>query len=1162
MTTYVPGGRARSLLLALGLAALVGCGSASAASAAGEVGWTIGAVSEPSAVSAGDTSVCETQLNGYHGVTCDRDQLLVTNDGEAEASAGVVTLVDRLPAGITTTSTPESGEGPEGARWECTEGAGTTVVTCTFAEPVPRGGYAPPLDILVSSPTSGMSGTLHNEITVSGGGALEPIVTTQDTPISSLEPPFAITQFSLEAHSSGSGPATGAGVHPWEVTTQFGIPSVFAPVSTQVSDQFQPVQNVKSVSVELPPGLIGDPQATVRCTQIALRNAECPPASRVGAFTILAGALAEFQYSGKGGFGPFHCCSAIYNMVPEGKYPAEFAFTFASQAVFMYANIANGPGGRDGVRITVAGIPDSLETTYAAITFYGAPGLVNGSESDAAFLTNPANCSAGPLSSQIELAAWEDPTSPVRRSATAYPRVTGCEQLAFHPSLGMAPSSAGAEGTSQADSPSAYTADLNLPQTTKFSELATPELEDATVTLPAGVSLSPSAAQGLTGCRPEGPEGINIGSDHFGAGGQDLGDPEATELGAGHAGGNGSPYDDGFYHTAPGHCPAASTLGTVDISTPLLPTRCGSEGQPVCEPGESPAPLQGHIYLKQPECGGAGQKACSEASATNGELYGLYLEAEGSGVIIKLAGTVSADPQTGQLTASFKENPQLPLEELQLHFHGGPRAPIANPQSCGSFATTSTLTSWAGQEVSGAAEPFSITGCAATVPFSPSFAAGTTVPAAGAFSPFTLSFSRRDGEQDLSGLSVTLAPGLLAKIAGVPLCGEPQAEAGSCGPESQIGTASVLAGAGEDPLYVPGGRVYLTGGYKEAPFGLSIVVPAVAGPFNLGNVVVRAKIEINPHTSQVTVVSDPLPQIKDGVPFRLRTVNVEVNRPGFTFNPTSCAAQQITATITATQGASAGVASPFAVTGCAGLPFKPGFAVSTAGKASKANGASLDVSVTSGAGQANIAKVKVQLPKQLPSRLTTLQKACLANVFEANPAACPKESDVGTATALTPVLASPLSGPAYLVSHGGAAFPDLEIVLQGEGVTLILDGKTDIKHGITTSSFESIPDAPVSSFKLDLPTGKYSILGTDLPISANYDLCRQSLVMPTILTGQNGAAVTQNTKISITGCPTILTRAQKLAKALSVCRKKAKRGRAACETKARRRYGPIKKKKK
>ena len=315
---------------------------------------------------------------------------------------------------------------------------------------------------------------------------------------------------------------------------------------------------------------------------------------------------------------------------------------------------------------------------------------------------------------------------------------------------------------------------------------------------------------------------------------------------------------------------------------------------------------------------------------------------------------------------------------------------------------------------------------------------------------------------------------------------------------------------------------------------MSIVTPAVAGPFSLGDVIVRAAISVNPNTSALTVSSDPLPQIIDGVPLRIQTVNVTIDKPGFMFNPTNCAQQQVTGTITGalpngSAGSSVAVSSPFAAAGCKDLPFKPTFTVSTQGKTSKADGASLDVKLTSkggpqaGGGEANIRAVKVDLPKQLPSRLTTLQKACTEAQFDANPAGCPAASNVGTASAVTPIFSHPLTGPAYFVSHGGQAFPDLEIVLQGEGITLILDGNTDIKKGITSSIFRSVPDAPITNFELKLPTGPYSILGTNLPASANYSLCGQKLALPTAFVAQNGAEIHESTPLSVSGCKPAIT---------------------------------------
>jgi hypothetical protein len=345
--------------------------------------------------------------------------------------------------------------------------------------------------------------------------------------------------------------------------------------------------------------------------------------------------------------------------------------------------------------------------------------------------------------------------------------------------------------------------------------------------------------------------------------------------------------------------------------------------------------------------------------------------------------------------------------------------------------------------------------------------------------------------------------------------------------ESLIGHVQVLTGPGAEPFLVTGGQVFLTGPYKGAPFGLSIVVPAKAGPYTLsgttgtGVVVVRGTINVNPTTAALMVTSDPLPTVLDGIPLALKLVNVTIERAGgapFMFNPTSCDPMQVTGTLTSAQGASANALSSFQVTNCEALAFKPQFSVSTSGKTSKADGASLDAKVIYPAGsqstEADIAKVKVDLPKQLPSRLTTLQKACLAATFEANPANCPAASVIGTVRVNTPVLPVQLTGPVYFVSHGGEAFPSLEIVLQGDGVRVDVVAATFIsKAGITSTTFKTVPDVPFSSFELYLPEGTYSALGT------NKNLCKEKLAMPTAFVAQNGAEIHESTPIAVTGCP-------------------------------------------
>jgi hypothetical protein len=381
-----------------------------------------------------------------------------------------------------------------------------------------------------------------------------------------------------------------------------------------------------------------------------------------------------------------------------------------------------------------------------------------------------------------------------------------------------------------------------------------------------------------------------------------------------------------------------------------------------------------------------------------------------------------------------------------------------------------------------------------------------------------MTVSRHDSEQSLYAIDVTTPPGIAATLGSVPKCEEPLVARMECSSQSAIGHVHVAAGVGSSPYWVEG-VVYLTGPYDGAPFGFLVVVPAKAGPFNLGNVAVRAAVRVNPYNAAATVESAPLPQMVDGVPLRVQTVEVTLDRANFMIDPTNCSQLAISGSITGgtPSGASAStapVASNYAATGCKGLGFAPSFSATTVAKTSKKLGADLKIKIAYPAGrEANLSKVDVEVPKVLPVQDKTLNEACTEAQFNANPAGCPPRSDVAHVVVHTPVLAAPLAGPAYLVSHGGAAFPDLELVLQGEGVELIVDGKTQIKHGVTYSHFETVPDAPISSFEFDAPQGEYALL------AAYGNLCRKKLVMPTRMTAQNGAVITVNTRVSVTGCP-------------------------------------------
>ncbi len=952
-----------------------------------------------------------------------------------------------------------------------------------------------------------------------------------------------------------------AGGHAWGLTTTIG----FATEGSVGGGDLHPTQDPKDIVVTLPPGLLGNPnpQAFPRCPlAVALTVSAgkyCPVDTQIGVFRLRT-------ETGSFAFAP------IVNVTPEKGQSAEFGLeNYFGPTILLTAHVVR-VNDTYGLTVVSNEIPSIIELDEVELTFWGVPadpshdplrglhcretgsgddlGECSNSANNAfeglpkigmssglpevPFLTMPTDCAAGPLATRMRTDSWEEPGRYLEKTPEeplpslvggAGVGFSGCDLLAFGPEVEVRP------GSSGADEPVELGVNVKIPQSEGVEGTATPQLRDAAVTLPEGLSISPGIVDGIEACNESGPEGINFSG------------PESEEIGL-----------NGESQLAPGHCPDASIVGTAKAFTPLLDE-----------------PVEGHVYLARPLCGGGGQAPCTERDAADGDLYQLYLELGGqgpladTGVNLKVRGKVEANPATGQLTTVFENTPQLPFSELQVRLNGGPRSPLDNPAVCGAATTTSDFTPWSapgitpqGLSVAGTANAtpssyYDVGGCSDPVPFAPGFVAGMVTPQAGEFSAFTLNLARQDREQFVKGIQIHTPPGLLGMLSSVPLCGSVQAETGTCTEASKIGTTRVASGAGSHPFEIEG-SVYLTGPYDGAPFGLSIVTDAVAGPFNLGLVIVRARIDVNPENSTLTITTDEtgphaIPQMLDGVPLRLKRVTVDIDRPGFMFNPTNCDQQQITAVISGSGNTSAGVSSPFAVAGCKTLEFKPKFTVSTAGKTSKAGGASLDAKLSYPAGsvgnEANIARVKVDLPKQLPSRLTTLQKACTAQVFEANPANCPVASIVGTVRANTPLLpvgssGYGLSGPVYFVSHGGEAFPSLIVVLQGDGVRVDLTGSTFIsKAGITSSTFKTVPDVPVNTFEIYLPEGKFSAL------AANGNLCSSKLTMPTELVAQNGAVIHQSTKITVTGCPK-----PKKAKAKAKKRTKANRANRASQGRA------------
>ncbi len=1059
---------ARACTLALLALALVAAHAGSARAAGPAAHWIV---------------LTQPQPTDFHpGDGADTYELFAVNDGAA-STAGPITVTDVLPAGVTVNAVDASAEVAAGVephtevvsfRSSCTQATAAEVVTvsCTTSESVPVG-RSVLLAINVRVP-AGASGSLANRATIAGGGGGQAAADSSTLLTPAAQPvPFGASLASEITDQSGA-LATRAGSHPFAFSTllSFNVASTNPEEPCHFNEEHLPCPDLnaqaKDVEVALPPGLVGNPQAMPRCTQAQFEGHgffDCPADTQVGSmYLYFYGSGTAVQYA------------PVYNIEPPPGQPAELGFTVSTLAhipIYFHVRSDRDFGLTADIRdinqfdpvraalLSIWGVPADEAHNQARMSEFGKCGLgedgcPSGLPVATPFLRLPTSCSQAPLTVTVAGDSWQNPLTapfPELTSAALTPP-SGCEAVPFAPSIAIQTS------TRRAGALAGYGIHIDNAQPEGPEALATADVRDVELALPEGTVVSPSSANGLVSCSDA----------QFGLKLRDR-----------------------------GACPPESKIGTVKLTTPLLAQ-----------------PLGGNLYVGQPEC-----SPCTASQSAAGQMVHLLLEAAGSGVIIKLSGHALIDQGSGRLTTVFTENPQLPFSDLEVQLEQGPQAPLVNPASCGAAIAAARITPWSTLTATGVAAPaVQIEGCTPRG-FAPAFSAGDTRTArAGSFTGFHVTLARNDGEQALAGISVRTPAGLLGAIRNVARCPEAEANLGTCPASSQIGTSSVTLGPGPLPLRVGGGKVFFTGPYRGRPFGLSIVTPAEAGPFKLagntglGTQVVRAAIAVDPASAALTVTSDGLPQQLNGIPLDIRTVDIDIDREAFMFNPTSCAPLTIAATIAGASGAAAGASYPFQADDCALLPFKPRFTALTEGRTSKAGGASLHVKVTSGPGQANIGKVKVDLPLQLPSRLTTLQKACLNAVFVANPASCPAGSVVGQATAVTPVLASPLSGPAYLVSHGGAAFPDLEIVLQGEGLTLVLDGATDIKKGITSSAFRALPDAPISSFDLVLPQGPHSAL------AAPTNLCSvKALRMPTAITGQNGALVRQSTRIAVAGCP-------------------------------------------
>jgi hypothetical protein len=833
-------------------------------------------------------------------------------------------------------------------------------------------------------------------------------------------------------------------------------------IQTVPFDAVAPEGNVENLRVDVAPGVVTNPQAVTKCslsdftsTKIAAGvffGPTCPESSVIGTNTVVTVVVIE-EGPFKGDFFDATLKGKVYNLEQATGLGSEFGVALdlekevAGKEIFAHTIIEGNVEWANNYHDYFLIKEIPKGLIESRLVFTGTSPTTLG------FLRNPTACTKPGPETTTTLTAEPYPGEGSTEVRPYQNKVgsTGCG-LNFGPFLELKPE------TSTSDEPDGITTVLTAAHPKEISEPDTADLSTAKVILPEGMTMNPSAAAGLAGCTRK-----QIGIETRNA----------------------------------EECPPASTIGTVELEVPTLPAHS----------------LSGPVFLGEPE-----------GKPIEGPPYTIYLDAESAryGAKVRIEGTVTPSSTTGQLETTFKDTsqtpnniPQAPFNEVKLHFNGGAFAPIANPIKCESGKLKSEFTPFSGSTISPVSFETGISteGCSSPQ-FAPTQSTSVLPPAGGGDTGFTFNLTRPEGQQYVEKLTTTLPEGLIGKIPTVPLCPEAQANAtqesgAGCPEASLVGTVRVTAGSGTPFPFA--GNVYLTGPYQGAPYGLAFKVPTIAGPFNLGEEVTRAKIEVQPTTARV-VVSNTLPTIKGGIPIRMRSLSVDISRPNYILNPTNCQVEAVESTVVSTLGTSAGLSSPFQVEGCSGLAFKPAFTAKTSGKTSKANGASLETTINQPAGQANIKSVLVTLPKQLPSRLSTLNKACPEATFAANPLGCPAGSMVGTARANTPALPNKMVGPAIFVSHGGEAFPDLDLVLEADGVRVIVVGNTKITKGVTTTNFATTPDVPVTSITVSLPSKSNSAL------AANGNLCVPTLVMPTVITGQNGKQITQNTKIAISGC--------------------------------------------
>ena len=1043
-----------------------------------------------------------------------RYTLTVSNTGST-ATSGDVTALFSLPVGLKVTSVTDqlaqSAANGQGA-WNCTIAPDSQSLSClgtqsTAGVPIKPGkeacsdlGLTCRLLIIVKADPDAAPTLASPTIKVSGGGAASPASALDRIPITAA-PTYSLTGFDGGTFDALGNPATQAGSHPASASTDFTLSTQLVPFDNSQLSIELPTDDLKDAVVKLPPGLLGNPQATPTCTEDQIGAQSCPPESQVG--TVNVSFIGTFSTPGNSTVQKY----ALYNMQPGPGHPALLAFETFGVVIQIYADLRSGSD--YGATVSALNAPQSLTIGGVDVAAWGVPAdpshdpdrwcRINGfagfgcPSPDAAdpkpFLTLPTSCAGtGPnnsLQTFLDVTGWQGGEaagsffSHDNASPTPNPiGLDGCNALDFNPTLQARPT------TNVADAPSGLDVDLQIPQNDDPNGNATAHLKDTTVTLPEGLTVNPAAANGLSACS----------SAQFG-----LATPVGTVP----------------YHTTadPATCPDAAKLGTVEVDSPFVDH-----------------PVLGSVYIAKP------------FDNPFNSLLALYITIDdpGTGVVVKLAGKVSADPDTGQLSATFANNPQLPFEHFLLHFFGGAGGTLRTPPTCGNYTTTSSLTPWSAPDSGPPATPSdpwqiiqgpnggACANSASEEPNTPDLDAGTVSPLANNYSPLVVNLRREDGSQNFSQVTLSPPPGLLGKLAGIPACSEAaiaqaisrnqpgdgateQADP-SCPAASQVGTLTAGAGAGPSPYYAQG-TVYMAGPHDGAPLSFVILTPAVAGPFDLGVVVTRVALRIDPSTAQITAVADPIPALLQGIPLDVRSAQIRIDRDQFIHTGTSCDPSAFTGSLLSTLGQTAPLSERFQLAECSGLGFKPALKLSLKGGTKRNGHPAATIVLGERGGDANLGKAQITLPPSMQLDQSHIQAPCTRPQFAADQ--CPAASIIGTATATSPYVDYTLSGPVYLRT-GSNPLPDVVLDLHGppsQPLRFDVVNKIDTVNARLRASTQVLPDAPVSEAVISLAGGAKGLLVN------NTNLCAQANVATVLLDGQNGKTADSTPTVSVAGCP-------------------------------------------